>query len=89
MAVTKLFEGQGGHLLPNTDDSIVAGDGFLLAGRMVGHAFIHGGGGMPGLSPAIIHVISGGAMDTATVVIEDCADLDVRELLELVSIIIY
>ncbi|XP_051809944.1 uncharacterized protein LOC127535616 [Acanthochromis polyacanthus] len=57
---------------------------FLMAGRMMGHCFLYGGPGFPGISPAITHVLFGGSIDTATVMIEDCPDLDIRETIQLV-----
>ena len=57
-----------------------------MAGRMLEHCFLYGGPPFPGLSPAIKHVLCGGAADTATVTIEDCPDLDIRETIQLVSL---
>lgn len=52
----------------------------------MGHCFLYGGPGFPGLSPSIIHVLFGGSVDTATVMIEDCPDLDIRETIKFVSL---
>ena len=83
--MTRLFEGEPGHLIPSTDGALVDSDFFLIAGRMVGHGIIHGGPGLAGLSPAIIHFLRGGSPDTVTIVLEDCADHEYRKILKLVS----
>lgn len=81
---TRLFDGQPGHLVPSASHFLVESDMFLLAGRMVGHSFLHGGPCLSGLSPAIVHVLLGGSPETATVTLEDCPDLDIRETIKLV-----
>ncbi|KAJ8001177.1 hypothetical protein DPEC_G00188570 [Dallia pectoralis] len=53
-----------------------------MAGRMIGHSFLHDGPQLAGLSPAILHVLFGGTPETATVTTKDCADLDIRETIE-------
>ncbi|XP_029970390.1 G2/M phase-specific E3 ubiquitin-protein ligase-like [Salarias fasciatus] len=58
---------------------------FMLAGRMVGHSFLHGGPCLSGLSPAVVHVLLGGSPETATVTPEDCPDLDIRETIKLLE----
>ena len=82
--VTRLFEGEQGHLIPCTSQPLLDSDLFLMAGRIVGHSFIHGGPGLAGISPAIIHVLLGGSFETATLELEDCPDLDQREIMKLV-----
>ncbi|XP_049460106.1 uncharacterized protein LOC125905861 [Epinephelus fuscoguttatus] len=57
----------------------------MFAGRMIGHSFLHGGPCLQGLSPAVIHVLLGGSPDTATVTLEDCPDLDIRETIRLLE----
>ncbi|CAL1592261.1 unnamed protein product [Knipowitschia caucasica] len=64
---------------------MLEGELFLMAGRMLGHCFLYGGPGFPGLSPAIKHVLSGGSIETATVVVEDCPDLDLRDTIDLLK----
>lgn len=44
-----------------------------------------GGPGFPGLSSAITHVLCGGSIETATVTIEDCPYLDIRETIQLLT----
>nr|XP_055032086.1 uncharacterized protein LOC129420934 isoform X2 [Misgurnus anguillicaudatus] len=83
--ITRLFEGEPGHLVPSASHFLVESDLFMVAGRMVGHSFLHGGPCLSGLSPAVIHVLLGGSPETATVTIEDCPDLDIRETIELLE----
>ena len=52
---------------------------------MLGHSFLHGGPSLSGLSPAVVHVLLGGSPETATLTLEDCPDLDIREIIRLVS----
>ncbi|XP_072554187.1 uncharacterized protein [Paramormyrops kingsleyae] len=85
MDVTRLFEGEQGHLVASTSSFLVESDLFLVAGRMVAHSFLHGGPGLPGLSPAVVHVLTGGTPETATLKLEDCPDLDVRDTLQLLQ----
>uniref|UniRef100_A0AAV2KUW8 HECT domain-containing protein n=1 Tax=Knipowitschia caucasica TaxID=637954 RepID=A0AAV2KUW8_KNICA len=83
--VTKIFDGQSDHLVPSNSAMMLEGELFLMAGRMLGHCFLYGGPGFPGLSPAIKHVLSGGSIETATVVVEDCPDLDLRDTIDLLK----
>ncbi|KAK5614382.1 hypothetical protein CRENBAI_000622 [Crenichthys baileyi] len=55
-----------------------------MAGRMIGHCFLHGGPPLTGLSPAIVHILCGGTPETAIVEINDCPDIDLREKITLV-----
>ncbi|CAJ1085131.1 uncharacterized protein LOC117821358 isoform X1 [Xyrichtys novacula] len=79
VAITKIFEGEPDHLIPSVSDELMDNNMFAVAGRMIGHSFLHCGPSFPGLSPAIIHVLFGGSLETAPVTIQDCPDLDVRE----------
>lgn len=54
---------------------------------MIGHSFLHGGPCLQGLSPAVVHVLLGGSPETATVTLEDCPDLDIRDTIRLVCLI--
>lgn len=85
--VTPLFEGEPGHLVPSASHFLVESDMFMVAGRMLGHSFLHGGPCLSGLSPAVVHVLLGGSPETATVTLEDCPDLDIRETIRLVCLI--
>lgn len=55
---------------------------------MIGHAFLHGGPRLAGVSQAIVHVLLGGSAETATVQIEDCPDHDIRETIKLISTLV-
>ncbi|XP_041864848.1 uncharacterized protein LOC121654678 isoform X2 [Melanotaenia boesemani] len=83
--VTRLFEGEPGHLVPSASHFLVESDMFLVAGRMVDHSFLHGGPCLSGLSPAVLHVLLGGSPETVTVTLEDCPDLDIRETIKLLE----
>lgn len=83
---TMLFEGQADHLIPSTSQVLVQSDLFKMAGRMIGHSFLHGGPPLTGVSPAILHVLLGGSRETATIVLEDVADIDIRETIQLVGL---
>ena len=82
---TMLFEGQSGHLVPSNSKVLVQNDMYIMAGRMIGHAFLHSGPRLTGLSPAVKHVLAGGTPQTATIALEDITDIDVRETLGPVS----
>nr|XP_055057045.1 uncharacterized protein LOC129441422 [Misgurnus anguillicaudatus] len=84
-ARTCLFEGEPGHLVPSSSQFLIESDLFLVAGRMIGHAFLHGGPRLAGVSQAIVHVLLGGSAETATVQIEDCPDHDIRETIKLLD----
>lgn len=85
VAVIRVFEGEPDHLIPSVSEELLENNMFTVAGRMIGHSFLHGGPSLPGLSPAIIHVLFGGSPETAPVTIRDCPDLDIREMVEKVS----
>ncbi|CAL8403794.1 unnamed protein product [Boreogadus saida] len=74
-----LFEGQSDHLIPSSSKILMQNDMFIMAGRMIGHAFLHSGPRLTGLSPAVLHVLAGGTPQTATIALEDINDIDVRE----------
>uniref|UniRef100_A0A9J8CC04 HECT domain-containing protein n=1 Tax=Cyprinus carpio carpio TaxID=630221 RepID=A0A9J8CC04_CYPCA len=84
-ARTCLFEGEPGHLVPSSSQFLIESDLFLVAGRMIGPAFLHGGPRLAGVSQAIVHVLLGGSAETATVQIEDCPDHDIRETIKLLD----
>lgn len=85
MAINRVFEGEPDHLIPSVSEELLDNNMFTVAGRMIGHSFLHNGPSFPGLSPAIIHVLFGGSPETAPVTIRDCPDLDIREIVEKVS----
>ena len=72
-------------MVPSASHFLVESDLFMVAGRMLGHSFLHGGPSLSGLSPAVVHVLLGGSPETATLTLEDCPDLDIREIIRLVS----
>ncbi|XP_074519367.1 uncharacterized protein LOC141785115 [Halichoeres trimaculatus] len=82
---TLLFEGEKDHLIPSTSHFLLESDFFVVAGRMIGHSFLHGGPGLGGLSPAILHVLFGGSPEEATIEIKDCADIDIRETIKMLD----
>ncbi|KAE8278069.1 hypothetical protein D5F01_LYC23866 [Larimichthys crocea] len=82
--ITRLFEGEPDYLVPSSSSLLVDSDLFQMAGRMLGHCFLHGGPGFVGMSQAILHVLLGGSPDVATVTIKDCPDIDIRETITLV-----
>ncbi|CAB1437079.1 unnamed protein product [Pleuronectes platessa] len=82
---TLLFEGEKDHLLPSTSLILLESDLFVVAGRMIGHSFLHDGPCLSGLSPAILHVLFGGSPEEATIDIKDCADLDIRETIKVLD----
>lgn len=82
--ITLLFEGEKTHLLPATSEAVLEVDLFIVAGRMIGHSFLHGGPLLSGLSEAVIHMITNGDIDTATITIQDVADYDIRETIQMV-----
>ena len=79
-----MFEGEPDHLVPSTSEALVGGDVFAVVGRMVGHSFLHGGPSLPGISPAVLHVLFGGSPESAPVTLEDCPDMDIRDSIALV-----
>ncbi|XP_041841201.1 G2/M phase-specific E3 ubiquitin-protein ligase-like [Melanotaenia boesemani] len=80
--ITRLFEGEADHLTPSTAQFLLDSDMFLVAGRMIGHSFLHGGPSFAGLSPAIVHVLCGGSPETSTIHTEDCPDIDIRSIIQ-------
>lgn len=82
--IMPLFEGEPGHLVPSASPFLLNSDMFIVAGRIVGHSFLHGGLRLSGLSRAVVHMLVDGSLETATVHLEDCPDLDIRETIRLV-----
>ncbi|XP_056585805.1 uncharacterized protein LOC130407137 isoform X1 [Triplophysa dalaica] len=83
--VTCLFEGEPDHLVPSSAQLLIESDLFLVAGRMLGHSFLHGGPCLTGLSRAFVHFLFHSSSDTATLQLEDCPDIDVRETISFLS----
>ncbi|XP_027144324.1 uncharacterized protein LOC109140521 [Larimichthys crocea] len=83
VAINKIFEGEPDHLIPSVLDEFLDNDMFTVAGRMIGHSFLYRGPSFPGLSPAIIHILFGGSLETTPVTIQDCPDLDIRDIVKM------
>lgn len=85
MAIIKIFEGEPDHLIPSVSEELLENSMFTVAGRMIGHTFLHSGPSFPGLSPAILHILFGGSLENTPVTTRDCPDLDIRETLKMVN----
>uniref|UniRef100_A0A8C2DYB6 HECT-type E3 ubiquitin transferase n=1 Tax=Cyprinus carpio TaxID=7962 RepID=A0A8C2DYB6_CYPCA len=83
---TALFEGQADHLIPSTSLVLLQSDLFVMTGRIIGNSFLHGGPSLASVSPAIVHVLLGGSPQTATITIEDVADIDIRETIQMLAV---
>ncbi|KAI2665849.1 G2/M phase-specific E3 ubiquitin-protein ligase [Labeo rohita] len=83
--ITRIFDGEPDQLVPSSSACLVDSDLFLMAGKMIGHCFLHGGPPLSGLSPAVVHVISGGNAETAVVHISDCPYFDLRKKIMLLE----
>ncbi|XP_023811216.1 uncharacterized protein LOC110014692 isoform X2 [Oryzias latipes] len=77
---TLLFNGADDHKVPSTSRALIDGDLFRVAGRAIGHSFIHGGPSFTGLSPAMQHLIVGSNEESAVFELSDCPDTDVVEV---------
>lgn len=58
-----------------------------MAGRMIGHSFLHGGSILSGLSLPVVTLLTGERMDTAAsaLTLENCPDIDHRETIGLLK----
>ncbi|XP_069382143.1 G2/M phase-specific E3 ubiquitin-protein ligase-like [Paralichthys olivaceus] len=84
-AITKLFEGERDHLIPSVTHELLDRDMFTIAGRMIGHSFLHDGPSFPGLSPTNMHTLFDGSLETTPVMIRDCPDLDIRDAVKMLD----
>ncbi|XP_023822114.1 uncharacterized protein LOC105356421 isoform X2 [Oryzias latipes] len=86
-SLTPLFEGERDHLVPSAAGVLRECKLFEMAGRIIGHNFFHGGSGLPGLSMAVVTLLTGGDIDTAVaaLTIEDVADIEHRETIALLK----
>lgn len=82
--VLKLFEGEPDHLIPSDSEELIENNLFTVAGRMIGHSFLHSGPSFPGLSLAIIHILFLSSLEETHLTVEDCPDMDIREMISLV-----
>lgn len=57
---------------------------FEMAGKLLAHAVLHGGGGMEGLAPAIVEYLATGSLGEVSrlVTSADLADVDLCMLIE-------
>ncbi|KAM6997496.1 G2/M phase-specific E3 ubiquitin-protein ligase-like isoform 6-T6 [Tautogolabrus adspersus] len=83
---TLLFEGEPDHLVPAASEVLIESNLFRVAGRMIGHSFLHDGPHVTGLSPAVIHVLFNGDPEMATIVVEDCPDLHIRSIIQMLEL---
>ncbi|XP_034068865.1 uncharacterized protein LOC117544148 isoform X1 [Gymnodraco acuticeps] len=81
VALTSLFEGEMEHRVPSAAAVLRESNLFEMAGRMIGHSFLHGGFGFSGLSVPVVTLLTGGSTDTAAsaLTLLDCPDLDHHE----------
>ncbi|KAF0036245.1 hypothetical protein F2P81_011557 [Scophthalmus maximus] len=84
-AIVKIFEGESDHLIPSVSQELLDNNMFTVAGRMIGHSFLHHGPSFPGLSPAIVHTLLGGPLETTPVTVRDCPDLDIRDSVKMLD----
>ncbi|XP_049906331.1 uncharacterized protein LOC126393928 [Epinephelus moara] len=81
---TLLFNGTGDHKVPSTSRPLIDGDLFRVAGRAIGHSFIHGGPRFTGLSPAMLQLIVRSNEESAALELSDCPDTDVVDVVSIV-----
>ncbi|RXN11982.1 G2 M phase-specific E3 ubiquitin- ligase-like protein [Labeo rohita] len=84
-AITALFEGEKNHRVPSASAVLRDSNLFRIAGRMIGHSFLHGGPCLSGLSLPVVVLLTGGNADSAAsaLTLRDCPDLDHRETISL------
>lgn len=90
-----IFEGQDDHKLPIKDPLLRQTGLFVAAGKMLAHSALHGGPGVHGLSPAIIHYwthedsVSTEEMNVAAAPLhlDDIPDITLRDSLQQVIIV--
>lgn len=83
---TLLFNGTDDHKVPSTSRAVIDGDLFRVAGRAIGHSFIHGGPQFAGLSPSMLQLIVGSDEESAAIELSDCPDTDVVDVVSVVSV---
>ena len=87
-----LFEGQDDHKVPRQQPLFRQTGLFVAAGKMIAHSALHGGPGIHGISPAVIHYwsvedvsleeLSG---NRPPVTLEDIPDINLREIVSQVN----
>ena len=82
------FEGEPDHRIPVHDSALQLTGSFKAVGRIIGHAVLHGGPGLTGLSPAIKHYLSHAPdnQEPHPLTLEDIPYTDLRSLITEVSL---
>ncbi|KAI7809630.1 hypothetical protein IRJ41_013314 [Triplophysa rosa] len=82
-----LFEGEKDHLVPSASAVLRDSNLFQMAGRMIGHSFLHGGPCLSGLSVPVVILLTAGTIDSAALALtlQDCPDMDHRETISLLN----
>ncbi len=90
--VTVFFEGQQDHRVPVHNQCLCLTGMFKTLGRIIGHSMLHGGPGIFGISPAVKEYMSSDVhafdIQTLPVTIEDLPDIDLRNVLLEVLIVV-
>lgn len=81
---TIFFTGESDHQVPSTSRALIDSGLFMVVGKMVGHSILHGGPGLCGVSRSLLHPLIGQEGEEY-LSINDCPDMDVREIIEEVS----
>ncbi|XP_053356378.1 uncharacterized protein LOC128527807 isoform X2 [Clarias gariepinus] len=86
-STTAPFEGEKNHRVPSACAVLRDSNLFQMAGRMIGHSFLHGGPCLSGLSLPVIILLTGGDADSAAsaLTLQDCPDIDHRETISLLK----
>ncbi|KAG7257295.1 hypothetical protein CRUP_008542 [Coryphaenoides rupestris] len=78
---TIFFTGESDHQVPSTSRALIDSGLFMVVGKMVGHSILHGGPGLCGVSRSLLHPLIGQEGEEY-LSINDCPDMDVREIIE-------
>lgn len=83
-----IFEGQEDHKVPRQEPLLRQTGLFVAAGKMIAHLALHGGPGIYGISPAVVHYwsvedvsVEELAGNRPPVSLEDIPDVHLREIL--------
>ena len=84
------FEGEYDHRIPIHNQALRQTGCFKAIGRILGHSFLHNGPSFGGLSPAVKHyfLYKKGTIEPPPLEIKDVPDVDLRALVEAVSVVI-
>lgn len=87
-----IFEGQEDHKVPRQEPLLRQTGLFVAAGKMIAHSALHGGPGVHGISPAVIHYWSVEDVSSEElsgnrppVGLEDIPDINLREIVSQVN----